>query len=104
MKKPFELIFFILVMLWVGLILLADGPQNRMEMVCKPVSLTGRMASAIASLGSASAEDQTRKFFVNRMQDCRQLVYKQFYEQEYNAMLESLSREERNIIEKMNRK
>ena len=87
MKKPFELIIFVCVMAWIALIMLSDGPKNRIEMICKPVEWTGRLAASIASLGSSSAESKTGDFFLARVKDCHMLVFKQFYQAKYEELL-----------------
>lgn len=94
MGKPFELIFFISVMVWIGLIAIADGPRNRIEMVCKPAEWSGRVAGSIASISSVSAEEKTRDFFRNRTQECRMVVFKQFYEETYRDLVRMKASEE----------
>lgn len=89
MSKPFELIFFISVMVWVGFIAVADGPRNRIDMVCRPVELGGRMAGSVASISSASAERKTRDFFENRTKECRMVIFKQFYEETYKDLVKA---------------
>lgn len=94
MGKPFELIFFISVMVWTGLIAISDGPRSRIEMVCKPVEWSGRVAGSVASIGSVSAEEKTKSFFADRTQECRMVIFKQFYEETYKDLVRTKAAEE----------
>lgn len=94
MGKPFELIFFVSVMIWVGLIAIADGPRNRIEMICKPVEWGGRIAGSVASLSSLSAEEKTRGFFSDRVQNCKTVVFKQLYEETYKELIRAKAAED----------
>lgn len=94
MSKPFELVFFIGVMVWIGLIAISDGPRNRIEMVCKPVEWGGRMAGSVAAISSVSAEEKTRSFFAERTQECRMVIFKQFYEETYKELVRAKAAEE----------
>lgn len=94
MSKPFELIFFIAVMAWIGSIMIAEGPRNRIEMICKPAEWGGRVAGSVASMSSASAEEKTQSFFRDRTKDCQMIVFKQFYEETYQELQRSQVAEE----------
>lgn len=104
MGKPFELIFFVAVLAWVGIILLADGPRNRIEQICKPVEWSGRLAGSMASLSSSEAESKTRLFFTNRTQDCYMLIFKQFYEADYRAAERAMAEARRQAESKVENK
>lgn len=99
MGKPFELVFFVAVMAWIGAVMISDTPRNRIEMICKPVEWGGRLAGSVASLGSDSAEGKTRSYFTDRTQDCKMLVFKQFYAESYRKLMEAKAEEDRKASE-----
>lgn len=88
--KPFATIFFIAVMVWVGSILISDGPLMRIQRTCAPVDWTGRAVSSLVALGSGEFEMATRLWFDARVQDCRFIVWRQVYEREYQETLRAM--------------
>jgi len=100
MSKPFELIIFVCVMAWVAGIMLADGPKNRIEMICKPSEWVGRVAASVASLSTPAAEAQTSDFFAARTKDCHMIVFKQFYQAKYEELIREKAAEKAAAIKK----
>lgn len=99
MKQPFELVIFVCVMAWIAMIMLSDGPKNRIDMICKPVEWSGRVAASVASLGTQEAEDKTAGFFVARTKDCHMIVFKQFYQAKYEELLREKAAEAKKATE-----
>lgn len=91
--KPFSLIFYVAVMIWVGSIFIADGPLMRIQRTCSPIDWSGRAVSSVVALGSGEYELAVRAWFDSRTQDCRFVIWRQVYEKEY----QDLARHVKNI-------
>lgn len=89
MFKPFSLVFFIAVLAWIGSVLITTDPQKRIDRFCVPVEYTDRAATSGMQLLDASWGASTHKFFENIQYGCRFVVWKMFYEEEWNRSRET---------------
>lgn len=87
MLKPFSLVFFILVMAWLGAIFVTSDPQKRIERTCSPVEYVDKAASSGMQLVDAAWGSSTHNFFVNAHYGCRFVVWRMFYEEEWQKSL-----------------
>ena len=83
MLKPFSLVFFIAVMVWIGAILISSDPQTRMDRFCIPVEYSDRASTSGMQLVDAGWGESTHKFFQNMHYGCRFVVWRMFYEEEW---------------------
>ena len=84
MFKPFSLIFFVLVMVWMGSILITSDPQKRMDRACVPIEYADKGATAVMSLLGREWGEGTHKLFVKTHYGCRYVIWTMFYEEEWN--------------------
>lgn len=85
-SKPFLAIFFIAVMVWVGSIFIAGEPLLRIDRTCAPVSWGNTFVTSLTRLVAPSYAPKVDGFFINRFQDCRYMMWQQFYEDGYREM------------------
>jgi len=83
MLKPFSLIFFILVMAWIGAIFVSSDPQVRMDRTCVPVEYMDKAGTGGMQLVDPVWGQATHKFFENMQYGCRFVVWRVFYEDEW---------------------
>lgn len=86
--KMFGTVFFALSMFFLGYILLAGSPMERINRGCLPMTWVGRAMTTLASFGSESAESRVRDSADGMFQGCRVFVFRQFYAEELKAMKE----------------
>ena len=83
MLKPFSLIFFILVMVWCGAILITSDAQKRIDRTCLPVEYADVGATAAMSLIDQGWGEGTHTFFARMHYGCRYVVWSMFYEKDW---------------------
>lgn len=83
MLKPFSLIFFIVVMVWMGGIFVSTDPQVRMDRTCVPVEYMDKAGSGAMQLIDPGWGHATHKFFQNMQYGCRFVVWRVFYEEDW---------------------
>lgn len=84
MFKPFSIAFFVLAFVWFGSILITTNPQSRMDRSCVPVTLMDKVASAGMQVLNDPWGESTHKFFERTHYACRYVVWKTFYEEDWN--------------------
>lgn len=80
MLKPFSMIFFILVMVWAGGILVSSDPNTRIERACVPVSYLDKAVVAVVQLVHEPFAMSTHRLMVRIEYGCQFTVWKTFYE------------------------
>jgi hypothetical protein len=79
--KPFAMIFFVLVMVWIGAILVTSNPSSRIDRACFPIALLDRVVVATVQLlhepWAADAHHYMRSFEYG----CQFTIWKTFYEE-----------------------
>lgn len=83
MLKPFSLIFFIMVMAWIGAIFISSDPQVRMDRTCVPVEYMDKAGTGGMQLVDPTWGQATHKFFENMQYGCRFVVWRMFYEEDW---------------------
>lgn len=84
MFKPFSIAFFILAFVWFGSILITTDPQARMDRGCLPVTILDKVGSAGMQVLNDPWGESTHKFFEKTHYACRYIVWKTFYEEDWN--------------------
>lgn len=85
MLKPFSMIFFILVMVWAGGILVSSNPDTRIERACVPVSYIDKAVVAVVQLVHEPYAMSTHRLMMRVEYGCQFTVWKTFYEGTANA-------------------
>lgn len=85
--KPFALIFFVVVMVWVGSIFVSGTPRDRIDASCQPIPLVGKFFTSVGALVSSEVERGVAAFFTDRTYDCRYVLWRQFYEDDYQRLM-----------------
>lgn len=80
MLKPFSMIFFILVMVWMGGIFLTSNTQTRIERACSPVTVSDKIVVAMVQLVYEQWALDAHKMMLQMEYGCRYTVWKTFYE------------------------
>lgn len=80
MLKPFSMIFFILVMVWMGGIFLTSNTQTRIERACSPVTVSDKIVVAMVQLVYEEWALDAHKMMLQMEYGCRYTVWKTFYE------------------------
>lgn len=83
--KPFSLIFFVAVMVWVGSIMLTTKPEARMDRGCFPVELVDRTLTSGVMVVNASWAPGAHDLFQGWTNACKFMVWKIFYEGDWLA-------------------
>lgn len=83
MLKPFSLIFFVVVMIWVGSILVTTKPTERMDRGCFPMEVLDRTLTSGLLLVNASWAPGGHELFQSWTAGCKFVVWKIFYESEW---------------------
>lgn len=83
MLKPFSLIFFILVMVWAGSILVTSDAHKRIDRTCIPVEYADIGATSAMTLVDQGWGDSTHRFFTRMHYGCRYVIWSMFYEREW---------------------
>lgn len=83
LEKPFATIIGILVMTWIGWILIASGPDERITRGCAPVSWVGNVIESAAAMASPTSIPVIKEGFENWTYGCRFAVWRQFFEKDY---------------------
>lgn len=91
-SKPFLAIFFISFMVWVGSIFVAGNPISRIDRSCAPINWSNTFVTSLTRLVAPSYAPKVDGFFRNRFQDCRYLVFQQFYESDYRKLQQENAR------------
>lgn len=86
MLKPFSLIFFVAVMVWLGSIFITTDPQERMDRSCVPVQVTDKAATAAMQLIDTGWGQATHQMFQNLHYGCRFVIWRVFYEDDWNRL------------------
>ena len=80
MDKPFSMIFFVAVMVWMGSIFVSSSPTERIERACEPVALMDKVVVAIVQLVHEPYAQGTHQFMEDFQYGCKFTVWKAFYE------------------------
>lgn len=83
MLKPFSLIFFVAVMIWVGSILVTTKPTERMDRGCFPMEVLDRTLTSGLLLVNASWAPGGHELFQSWTAGCKFVVWKIFYESDW---------------------
>jgi hypothetical protein len=83
MLKPFSLIFFVVVMVWLGSIFVSTDPQVRLERSCSPVVVMDRVGTSAMQVLHSSWGPPTHEFFGAIHYGCRYVVWSVFYEDDW---------------------
>lgn len=81
--KPFSMLLFVMVMIWIGSIMITTDPMTRVGRACEPVNQAGVFSTSIAALASPGMPPVVKAWFDERTYECRFAVWRQFYEAEY---------------------
>jgi hypothetical protein len=82
--KPFSLIFFILVLAWLGSIFITSNPETRMDRTCVPIKYMDKAGTAGMQLFNADWGLPTHEFFEKVNYGCRFIVWRVFYADDWN--------------------
>jgi hypothetical protein len=80
MLKPFSLIFFCLVLVWLGSIVVTSDPTERIDRSCSPLTIVDKAAVATALLLNEQLAAGTKRAMADWQYGCRFIVWKVFYE------------------------
>lgn len=83
MWKPFSMIFFVLCMVWFGSILVTTDPQLRMDRACVPIHYMDKAGTSAMTLVDKGWGETTNKFFQDFHYGCRFVVWRVFYEEDW---------------------
>jgi hypothetical protein len=78
--KPFAMLFFIVVMVWVGAILVTSNASKRIERACFPVGLMDRVVVATVQLLHEPWAADAHHYMKSIEYGCQFTVWKTFYE------------------------
>jgi hypothetical protein len=85
MLKPFSLIFFVAVFLWLGSIVITSDPSTRINRTCEPVNIVGGLSVSVTMLANSGMAPSVQHFFDSFNYGCRYTVWRQFFEQDWIA-------------------
>ena len=77
---------FILLVIFIGWIFVAESPHTRLERACAPVNWTGRASLSIVALVHPEWEKSTNRFFQKTDYDCQYILWSQFYESTWHKL------------------
>lgn len=93
MFKPFSLLFFIAVFVWIVRIFITTEPGERIERTCQPVGIMGNLLVS----GTALTADQFTGEMAGLMDSweygCRYMIWRSLYEKEYLKRMEVVSKQ-----------
>lgn len=78
--KPFSMLFFIVVMVWVGGIFLTTNPTTRIDRACSPVTFADRILVALVQVIHEPYALGTHEVMLSVEYACKFTVWKTFYE------------------------
>lgn len=96
--KPFALLWFILILVWVGNILVTDTPAGRLDATCLPINGMGKAVASVAAMSSPQREAGVTIWFSDAFHGCRGFLWRQFYADEVarlQAQIEAAKRAEK---------
>ena len=70
---------FILLVVFIGWIFVAESPHTRLQRACAPVNWVGRASLSTVALIHPEWEVGTRRFFQKTDYDCQYVLWSQFY-------------------------
>lgn len=85
--KLFGTVFFIVTCFFVLWVVLAGTPLGRINRTCTPAEWVGRFATTSGAAVSESAEGNVRGGANKLYATCRFFVFRQFYAEEYAALM-----------------
>ncbi len=80
MLKPFSMIFFVLVMVWAGSILVTSSPQARIDRGCAPATLADKILVAVVQVIHEPFAEDAHEMMLHFEYGCRFTLWKVFYE------------------------
>lgn len=80
MLKPFSMIFFIAVMVWVGGIFITSDPRTRIDRACLPVTYADSMLVAVVQVIHEPYAMGAHQMMLAVEYGCKFTVWKTFYE------------------------
>lgn len=83
-------------------IVMATSPTNRMEHACSPVGWVGNVSVSLIALAVPAYQYDVQKWFNKGEYGCQYMLWRLFYQKEYNAYLasQSKSKEESTTVKK----
>ena len=78
--KPFGIIFFGLVIYWVGWIFVSYDRDMRIMRTCAPIDIVGKFTESVAGIFSMSAADTVNDIKESSISNCKTVVWKQFFD------------------------
>jgi hypothetical protein len=83
--KPFSMIFFIAVMVWIGSIFVTSDPQTRIERACVPATFADKVLVAVVQVIHEPYAMGAHEMMLAVEYGCRFTVWKTFYEERDGA-------------------
>lgn len=83
LMRPFVTLFALGFIGWLGYIMISSDPKVRLERSCVPVGWFGKAAVSASDLLTDSMSAGVQDFVNNREIDCRYIVWRQFFEEDY---------------------
>lgn len=80
MLKPFSMIFFIAVMVWIGGIFITSNPQTRIDRACLPATFADRVLVAVVQVIHEPYAMGAHEMMLAVEYGCKFTVWKTFYE------------------------
>lgn len=84
--KMFGTVFFAATCFFFIFVIIADGPLERINRGCTPVTWVGKAFVTMASIVSTGAETKAKVASHEFFQTCRYTLYRQFYAEKHAAM------------------
>lgn len=81
MLKPFSMIFFIAVMVWIGGIFVTSDPRTRIDRACVPVTFADSLLVAVVQVIHEPYAMGAHEMMMSVEYGCKFTVWKTFYEE-----------------------
>lgn len=81
MLKPFSMIFFIAVMVWIGGIFVTSDPRARIDRACLPVTFADSLLVAVVQVIHEPYAMGAHEMMLSIEYGCKFTVWKSFYEE-----------------------
>lgn len=83
LMRPFVTLFALSLIGWIAYIIISSDPKIRLERSCAPVGWFGKVAVSVTDLFTDSMSLSVQEFVNSREMDCRYVVWRQFFEEDY---------------------
>lgn len=78
-RGPIGYIFAVLIALYVGWIVFASGPMQRIDRGCQPINWMGNLSVSVMAFVNPAWEKQTKHFFDRTDYVCRYSIWRLAY-------------------------